>query len=101
MAGLAGLGRRGVIDVGAVPVWGWGPNLGPGHMDPHQAVDAVRRIGLTSVFPVHWGTLHPAYLRRTMTRQLTTPGPRFADAVDAADLGARAHLLDVGGVVEA
>jgi len=101
MSGLAELGRRGVVDVAAVPVWGWGPNLGPGHMDPEQAAEAVGRIGIATVFPVHWGTLHPAYLRRIMTHQLTSPGPRFAAAVEAADLGTKAHLLGVGDGVDA
>ena len=34
------LGARGV-DVALLPVWGWGPTLGPGHLDPQRAAEAV------------------------------------------------------------
>ncbi|WP_250284413.1 MULTISPECIES: MBL fold metallo-hydrolase [unclassified Frankia] len=39
MADLAPLG----IDIALVPVGGWGPSLGPGHLDPAGAIEAVRR----------------------------------------------------------
>jgi L-ascorbate metabolism protein UlaG (beta-lactamase superfamily) len=97
MAGLAGLARHGRIDVAAVPVWGWGPNLGPGHLDPRLAAEAVTRAGARLAVPVHWGTLHPAFLRRAMTDQLHSPGRRFAEALD--ELGATAEVLPVGGTL--
>src|SRR4051812_49647923 len=31
------------IDVALLPVWGWGPNLGHGHLDPHRAAAAAGR----------------------------------------------------------
>src|SRR5512135_3207160 len=85
MAGLAELSRHGRIDVAAVPVWGWGPNLGPGHLDPDRAAEAVVRTGVRRAVPVHWGTLHPAFLRRTMRHQLALPGKRFAAALAGRD----------------
>ncbi|MEJ7653870.1 MAG: MBL fold metallo-hydrolase [Chloroflexia bacterium] len=37
MADLAlGLDGR-PLDAALLPVWGWGPTLGPGHLDPHRA----------------------------------------------------------------
>ena len=33
-------GRAGPLDLALLPVWGWGPSLGPGHMDPEQAARA-------------------------------------------------------------
>ena len=33
------------IDLARRPVWGWGPRLGPGHMDPERAADSLRRRG--------------------------------------------------------
>src|SRR3954453_8080598 len=41
--GMSVLGKRG-IDVALLPVWGWGPNLGPGHLDPVTAAEAVGLI---------------------------------------------------------
>lgn len=101
MAGLAGLARSGRIDVAAVPVWGWGPNLGPGHLDPDRAAEAVVRTGVRRAVPVHWGTLHPAFLRRRMRTQLTTPGRRFAEALARLDLPVRAEVLPLGGSTSA
>ena len=36
MADLSG------VDLALLPVWGWGPRLGPGHMDPKRAADALK-----------------------------------------------------------
>jgi L-ascorbate metabolism protein UlaG (beta-lactamase superfamily) len=96
MARLADLGRRGVVDVAAVPVWGWGPNLGPGHLDPDLAAEAVATVGARAAVPVHWGTYHPALLSRTMRHQLRTPGERFAAAVASRGAPVRADVLAVG-----
>ena len=29
------------LDLALLPVWGWGPTLGPGHMDPERAANAA------------------------------------------------------------
>jgi L-ascorbate metabolism protein UlaG (beta-lactamase superfamily) len=52
MAGLCGS-----VSVALVPVWGWGPSLGPGHLDPERAARAVALISPRVAIPVHWGTL--------------------------------------------
>ena len=49
----------GPIDVAAVPIWGWGPTIGEGHLDPSRAREAVRRVGARHVLPMHWGTYKP------------------------------------------
>lgn len=86
MSELASSTLRGVLDLAMVPVWGWGPNLGPGHLDPAQAAVAVARAGARLAVPVHWGTLHPAGLRRLMRDRLRTPGPEFAARCPVARL---------------
>jgi L-ascorbate metabolism protein UlaG (beta-lactamase superfamily) len=45
------------IDVALVPVAGWGPKLGPGHMDPLDAARAVAMLAPRIAIPIHWGTL--------------------------------------------
>ena len=40
-----GMGELGPVDVGLIPIWGWGPGLGGGgHLDPTRAAEAVARI---------------------------------------------------------
>ncbi|TCO65138.1 L-ascorbate metabolism protein UlaG (beta-lactamase superfamily) [Actinocrispum wychmicini] len=73
------------VDVALLPVWGWGPTLGPGHLDPARAAEAVRRIRPRVAVPVHWGTLAlPGVARsRRMRRLLVDPPHEFARAVGA------------------
>lgn len=47
---------RGQVAVALLPVWGWGPRLGPGHLDPERAARAAATIAPEIVIPIHWGT---------------------------------------------
>jgi L-ascorbate metabolism protein UlaG (beta-lactamase superfamily) len=49
----------GPIDVALLPVAGWGPVLGPGHMGPLEAAHALRLIRPKVAIPIHWGTFAP------------------------------------------
>jgi L-ascorbate metabolism protein UlaG (beta-lactamase superfamily) len=87
--GMADLGTEG-IDVALLPVWGWGPSLGPGHLDPAGAAVAVQQLRPDVAVPVHWGTFAVAGLtslpspwRASMRALLTEPPRRFAAAVAA------------------
>jgi L-ascorbate metabolism protein UlaG (beta-lactamase superfamily) len=44
------------LDVALLPVWGWGPRLGPGHLDPERAALAAGLLRPRIAIPVHWGT---------------------------------------------
>jgi L-ascorbate metabolism protein UlaG (beta-lactamase superfamily) len=48
-------------DVALLPIWGWGPTIGPGHLDPSRAVEAAQWLRARAVLPVHWGTLAPIH----------------------------------------
>jgi L-ascorbate metabolism protein UlaG (beta-lactamase superfamily) len=53
-------GMRGLaddLDVALLPIWGWGPKTGPGHMDPERAAQAAALLAPRIVVPIHWGTL--------------------------------------------
>ena len=54
----------GPVDLGLIPIWGWGPALGRGggHLDPAGAAEAVARIRPAVVVPIHWGTYFPIHL---------------------------------------
>ena len=71
-----GMRRLAPLDVALLPVWGWGPRVGPGHLDPRQAAEALRLLQPRVAIPIHWGT----YLRMGMSRDgdgLREPAQRF------------------------
>ena len=57
-----GMRELGPVDIGLIPIWGWGPGLGSGHLDPESAAEAVARIRPKVVIPIHWGTYFPIHL---------------------------------------
>jgi L-ascorbate metabolism protein UlaG (beta-lactamase superfamily) len=71
----------GGVDVALLPVWGWGPTIGPGHLDPARAAEAVVRIRPRVAIPIHWGTFYPFLLHRFNPKPLERPPIEFADAV--------------------
>ncbi len=81
-----GMTALGPVDVALLPVWGWGPSLGPGHLTPQRAAEAVKRVRPRIAVPVHWGTLALPGLARTprMRRLLTEPPLEFAAAAGPA-----------------
>jgi L-ascorbate metabolism protein UlaG (beta-lactamase superfamily) len=80
--GMAEIG--GAIDLALLPVWGWGPTLGPGHMDPAHAAAALRLLRARRAVPIHWGTYTPAGAPRIWPWMSESP---------AADFSARARSL--------
>ena len=68
----------GLVDVALLPVWTWGPHLGPGHLGPRSAAEVGRDIGPAVAVPIHWGTLYPRRLHRIWDAPLLEPGDRFA-----------------------
>ncbi len=71
----------GTLDVALLPVWGWGPSIGWGHLDPERAAEAAALLRPRLAVPIHWGTFYPAGLRRLKPAPFLTPGPEFAEAV--------------------
>ena len=57
-----GMSEIGPVDVGLIPIWGWGPGLGGGHLDPERAAEAVALVRPSMVVPIHWGTYFPIHL---------------------------------------
>jgi len=79
------------IDLALLPVWGWGPRLGPGHMDPKRAAGALPLLRPRAAAPIHWGTLWPLGLGRVLAHRLTEPPREFAAA--AAELAPDVDVL--------
>lgn len=86
-----GMRELGPIDVALLPIWGWGPTLGDGHLDPERAAEAVEWIRPTHVVPIHWGTYSPIRPLPGAPAWIDNPLGAFGDALAERDL--RAHLV--------
>jgi L-ascorbate metabolism protein UlaG (beta-lactamase superfamily) len=94
------------VDVALLPVWGWGPSLGPGHLTPARAAEAVRVLRPRVAVPVHWGTLAlpglvkaPGRVGARMRRLLVDPPREFAAAVEEAGSATRVLVTEPGSDV--
>ena len=67
------------VDAALLPVWTWGPHLGPGHLGPRSAAEVLGAIHPTLALPIHWGTLYPRRLHHVWGGPLHEPGDRFAE----------------------
>ncbi len=65
------------VDLALLPVGGWGPTLGVGHMDPTRAVTAAEVVGAARSVPIHYGTLWPIGLELVRPRMFYEPGAEF------------------------
>ncbi|GGJ82734.1 membrane protein [Pilimelia anulata] len=90
----------GPVDLALVPVGGWGPTLGPGHLDPVGAVEAVRRVGARRAIPIHFGTFWPVGLDAVRPHLFFDPGGRFAAEAAARLPGVAVTLLHPGAATE-
>lgn len=68
MASLAG-----GLDLALLPVWGWGPRLGDGHLNPYEAAASLRMLRPAMAVPIHWGTFFPLGMGWTRPSFLVHP----------------------------
>ncbi|MCH5670471.1 MBL fold metallo-hydrolase [Streptomyces gilvus] len=67
----------GTVDVALLPVGGWGPYLGEGHLDAGRAARALARLGARSAVPVHYGTYWPIGMDAVRPHEFHAPGEEF------------------------
>jgi L-ascorbate metabolism protein UlaG (beta-lactamase superfamily) len=87
---------RGAVDAALLPVWGWGPYLGPGHLNPRRAAEAAVLVGARISIPIHWGTLFLRGLHRVWPNRLTAPPLDFARSVEQAGVQTEVRILRPG-----
>ncbi|MBS1894873.1 MAG: MBL fold metallo-hydrolase [Actinobacteria bacterium] len=90
---MSGLGES---DVALLPIWGWGPSLGSGHMDPRRAARAAAMIRPRIAVPIHWGTLYPRFLKHLRPDPLFLPPQEFARATSELAPEVAVRLLAPG-----
>jgi L-ascorbate metabolism protein UlaG (beta-lactamase superfamily) len=86
----------GSIDVALLPIWGWGPSLGHGHLDPGGAARATELIDPATVIPIHWGTYSPLGVRRRPPDWLRTPVRRFEHEMGRIGASERLRVVEPG-----
>jgi L-ascorbate metabolism protein UlaG (beta-lactamase superfamily) len=88
---------RGKVDVALLPVWGWGPSVGEGHLDPERAAAAVAMIEPRIAIPIHWGTFALPWARGG---DRDRPAREFAELAAELAPGVEVPLLQPGESVD-
>lgn len=86
----------GDLEVALLPIWGWGPSIGSGHLDPAGAARAAAVLDPAVSIPIHWGTFFPIGLRRWRGESLVTPPDSFERALREIDPGLETTILRPG-----
>jgi L-ascorbate metabolism protein UlaG (beta-lactamase superfamily) len=84
------------VDVALLPISGWGPRLGPGHMGPEEAARATVQLRPGVVVPIHWGTLRPLGSRVRSDHVRREPARLFAARVSELAPDVRVRVLAPG-----
>ena len=87
-------------DVALIPIWGWGPSLGAGHLDPRKAAEALALVRPRIAVPIHWGTYYPVTARRSTRDFLRAPVGEFEKAAAELAPAVDIRVLPVGGTLE-
>jgi L-ascorbate metabolism protein UlaG (beta-lactamase superfamily) len=92
---MRAIGDR-LVDVALLPVWGWGPRLGPGHLDPVTAAESLLLLRPRLAVPIHWGTYTPVGAPRLWPWLTTDAGHRFAREAARLAPDVEVRVLDAG-----
>jgi L-ascorbate metabolism protein UlaG (beta-lactamase superfamily) len=84
------------LDVALLPVGGWGPTLGPGHLDPLDAARALLLLSPRVAIPIHWGTLLPMGFSRRFRARLGDPPRQFAEHAASLAPAVDVRILEPG-----
>lgn len=66
------------LDVALLPIAGWARTLGPGHLDPTRAAEALRLLRPAVAVPIHWRTFARPGLSPRAATFLTEPPHVFS-----------------------
>jgi L-ascorbate metabolism protein UlaG (beta-lactamase superfamily) len=85
----------GLVDIALLPIAGWGPSVGRGHLDPQRAAEATASIAPRVAVPIHWGTL-ALRLPRSRGGDPGEPARRFAALAARHAPGVEVRVLAPG-----
>ncbi|WP_128378909.1 MBL fold metallo-hydrolase [Streptomyces cavernae] len=86
----------GKVDVALLPVGGWGPYLGEGHLDAARAAEALARLTPRSAVPVHYGTYWPIGMDAVRPHEFHAPGHEFVRLARERAPEVSVHRLEHG-----
>ncbi|MEU8568516.1 MBL fold metallo-hydrolase [Streptomyces pathocidini] len=86
----------GPCDVALLPVGGWGPYLGPSHLDARRAAQALALLRPVSAVPVHYGTYWPIGMDAVRPHEFHAPGEEFVRNAARLAPGVAVHRLGHG-----
>lgn len=95
-----GMSTLGPLDLALLPVWGWGPAVGEGHLDPERAARALELLRPRLAVPIHWGTFYPLGLRRLRPMPLSQPPLEFARLAGRLAPEVEVRVLEPGSETE-
>ena len=84
------------LDLALLPIWGWGPSIGAGHLNPKRAAQAAALLSPRLAVPIHWGTLYPFGLRRLRPGPMRAPALEFAHQMRQLAPHVEARVLTPG-----
>ncbi|PRH78782.1 hypothetical protein C6N75_13095 [Streptomyces solincola] len=89
----------GPVDVALLPVGGWGPFLGHGHLDARRAAEALAALRPSAAVPVHYGTYWPIGMDGVRPHEFHSPGEEFVRHAARLAPGVAVHKLEHGQCV--
>jgi L-ascorbate metabolism protein UlaG (beta-lactamase superfamily) len=95
---FAEMAALGPVDLALLPVAGYSPKLGPGHLDALRAAEAAALLRARIAVPIHWGTFRA--LTRAGGSWFTDPPRSFAAQVAELAPEVEVRLLAPGESVE-
>lgn len=86
----------GPCDAALLPVGGWGPFLGTGHLDAGRAAQALARLAPAAAVPIHYGTYWPVGMDAVRPHEFHTPGTEFVRQAALLAPEVAVHRLEHG-----
>jgi L-ascorbate metabolism protein UlaG (beta-lactamase superfamily) len=87
------------LDLALLPVSGWGASVGPGHLDPQRAAEALQLLRPKACVPIHWGTYSPLSWGATKRAATSLPPEEFRRLAAQLAPEVRVEVLGRNGVL--
>ncbi len=87
------------LDLALLPIAGWGGSVGPGHLNPRRAAEALQLLRPRVCVPIHWGTYSPLQWSAGRRAETSLPPVEFQQAAAELAPDVRVEVLGRNGVL--